>query len=121
MADSRGRPTTRERNARTAPKRGFWTVPEVVTAISVSNDVVYGWVRSGELPATPVGNRWIIPDRAFKALSGRLEAEAEAEAAKKRQILAPSLWLANRRRQQRLQKASGGLQTDGRRGGRRNG
>lgn len=114
MAERRPRPTTAQRNAQTAPPRQFVTVQDAAQALAVTNDVIYQAIHEGELPAVRKGTRWVIPIEAFTTLVGQWKAEAEAEAARRRQILEPSRWLANRRRQQRLQKASGGLRTDGR-------
>jgi excisionase family DNA binding protein len=47
-------------NKRT-PSRVTYTVAEVADLLGVSESVIYGMVRAGQLPARRAGRRWVIP------------------------------------------------------------
>lgn len=42
-----------------------YTVAEVAELLSLSTGTTYALVRSGEIPARKVGNRWVIPRQRF--------------------------------------------------------
>jgi excisionase family DNA binding protein len=42
-------------------------VEEVAALLGIARGVAYESVRSGEIPATRVGRRWLIPRRRFHA------------------------------------------------------
>jgi excisionase family DNA binding protein len=44
-----------------------YTVDEVAALLGVARGVAYEGVRSGSIPATRVGRRWLIPRRRFHA------------------------------------------------------
>jgi excisionase family DNA binding protein len=44
-----------------------YTVDQVATLLGIARGVAYESVRSGEIPATRVGRRWLIPRKRFHA------------------------------------------------------
>lgn len=44
-----------------------YTVEEVAALLGIARGVAYESVRSGEIPATRVGRRWLVPRRRFHA------------------------------------------------------
>ncbi|MGE3795985.1 MAG: helix-turn-helix domain-containing protein [Dehalococcoidia bacterium] len=53
-----------------------YTVEEVAALLGIARGVAYESVRTGEIPATRVGRRWLVPRRRFHAwLDGASQAE----------------------------------------------
>jgi excisionase family DNA binding protein len=48
-------------------ERAVYTVRQVAWLLSLSLGTTYELLRSGEIPATRLGNRWIIPRERFHA------------------------------------------------------
>lgn len=44
-----------------------YTVEEVAALLGIARGVAYESVRSGEIPATRVGRRWLVPRKRFHA------------------------------------------------------
>jgi excisionase family DNA binding protein len=44
-----------------------YTVEEVAALLGIARGVAYESVRTGEIPATRVGRRWLVPRRRFHA------------------------------------------------------
>ena len=44
-----------------------YSVDEVTALLGIARGVAYESVRTGEIPATRVGRRWLIPRRRFHA------------------------------------------------------
>jgi excisionase family DNA binding protein len=44
-----------------------YSVDEVAALLGIARGVAYQSVRNGEIPATRVGRRWLIPRRRFHA------------------------------------------------------
>jgi excisionase family DNA binding protein len=44
-----------------------YSVDEVAALLGIARGVAYESVRNGEIPATRVGRRWLIPRRRFHA------------------------------------------------------
>ncbi len=56
-----------------------YSVDEVAALLGIARGVAYESVRTGEIPATRVGRRWLIPRRRFHAwLDGEDLATTEA-------------------------------------------
>ena len=52
---------------RARPEPLTYTVEEVAVMLGIARGVAYESVRTGEIPATRVGRRWLIPRRRFHA------------------------------------------------------
>ncbi|MEU6700490.1 helix-turn-helix domain-containing protein [Pseudonocardia sp. NPDC046786] len=51
-----------------------YTVDQVAALLGIARGVAYESVRNGEIPATRVGRRWLIPRKRFHAwLDGETE------------------------------------------------
>lgn len=44
-----------------------YTVDEVAALLGIARGVAYESVRSGEIPATRIGRRWLVPRKRFHA------------------------------------------------------
>ncbi|ALE85677.1 helix-turn-helix domain-containing protein [Pseudonocardia sp. HH130629-09] len=44
-----------------------YTVDQVAALLGIARGVAYESVRNGEIPATRVGRRWLVPRRRFHA------------------------------------------------------
>jgi excisionase family DNA binding protein len=49
------------------PEPLTYTVEEVAVLLGIARGVAYDCVRSGVIPATRVGRRWLVPRRRFHA------------------------------------------------------
>lgn len=49
------------------PEPLTYTVEEVAALLGIARGVAYESVRTGQIPATRVGRRWLIPRRRFHA------------------------------------------------------
>lgn len=59
------------------PEPLTYTVEQVAALLGIARGVAYESVRTGEIPATRVGRRWLIPRRRFHAwLDGTTGQEA---------------------------------------------
>jgi excisionase family DNA binding protein len=45
--------------------RAVYTVAEVAYLLSLSRSTTYAMVRRGEIPASKIGDRWVIPKARF--------------------------------------------------------
>jgi len=57
-----------------------YTVDQVATLLGIARGVAYDSVRNGEIPATRIGRRWLVPRRRFHAW---LDGEAQPTATRK--------------------------------------
>lgn len=68
-------------NVETIPQPLTYTVDQVATLLGIARGVAYESVRTGEIPATRVGRRWLIPRKRFHAWLDGDPAETQAAVA----------------------------------------
>ena len=57
-----------------------YTVDQVAALLGIARGVAYDSVRNGEIPATRIGRRWLVPRKRFHAW---LDGETEQTATRK--------------------------------------
>jgi excisionase family DNA binding protein len=54
-------------------RRATMTVDETAVFLGISRGAAYAGVRSGEIPALRIGNRWLVPVQAVKEKFGLVD------------------------------------------------